>query len=189
MNRKRFKRAVSFVESLAANPIVRLFVRGMIATGWAADRIWSHLRFRALFPHARGCVCHYTVQFKCPEKIQMGTGVVIGPRGVLGAGGGITLGDYVRISSDATIESAGLDLSSGVPYRHQQHPIVIEEGVWIGTRAIVLAGVTVGKFAVVGAGAVVSKDVPPYAIVVGPGMRILPSKVPHDEAAIEAQAQ
>jgi maltose O-acetyltransferase len=189
MSQKKFKRAASLAESLAANSFVRLIVRGLIATGWAVDRVWSHLRFRALFPNAQGCVCHYTAQFKCPEKIHMGTGVVIGPRGVFGGCGGITLGDHVRISSDAIIESSGLDLSSGVPYRHQHRPIVLEEGVWIGTRAIVLAGVTVGKYAVVGAGAVVAKDVPAYAIVVGQGMRILESRVPHSEEPIEAQAK
>jgi acetyltransferase-like isoleucine patch superfamily enzyme len=36
----------------------------------------------------------------------------------------------------------------------------------IGTKAVLLPGVTVGKGAIVGAGAVVTKDVPPFAIVV-----------------------
>lgn len=46
-------------------------------------------------------------------------------------------------------------------------PVLIEDDVWLGANAIVLAGVTVGRGAVVGAGAVVTEDVPPYAIVVG----------------------
>jgi len=44
---------------------------------------------------------------------------------------------------------------------------VIGHDVWIGHGAIILPGVTVGTGAVVGAGAVVSKDVEPYAVVVG----------------------
>lgn len=46
-------------------------------------------------------------------------------------------------------------------------PIKIGNDVWIGTRAIILGGVSIGNGAVVGAGAIVTKDVPPYAIVVG----------------------
>lgn len=46
-------------------------------------------------------------------------------------------------------------------------PITIHEGVWIGTRAIIVGAVTIGKHAVIGAGAVVVKDVPEYSLVVG----------------------
>ncbi|MBE6769136.1 MAG: acetyltransferase [Ruminococcaceae bacterium] len=45
--------------------------------------------------------------------------------------------------------------------------VIIEEGCWIGTRAIILKGVTIGRGSVIGAGAVVTKDVPPYSIYVG----------------------
>lgn len=45
--------------------------------------------------------------------------------------------------------------------------------VWIGHGALLIAGVTVGTGAVVGAGAVVTRDVPPYAIVVGAPARVI----------------
>lgn len=47
------------------------------------------------------------------------------------------------------------------------NPIVIADDVWIGANVSILAGVTIGKHAVVGAGSVVTKDVPPYSVVVG----------------------
>lgn len=51
-------------------------------------------------------------------------------------------------------------------------PVIIENDVWIGFRAMIMDGVKVGSGAVVAAGAVVTKDVPPYAIVGG-----VPAKV------------
>lgn len=45
--------------------------------------------------------------------------------------------------------------------------------VWVGANAVVLKGKTIGDGAIVGASSVVTKDVPPYAIVVGNPARIL----------------
>lgn len=59
--------------------------------------------------------------------------------------------------------------------RNFDRDVVIEEGCWIGTRAIILKGVTIGKGSVIGAGAVVTKSVPPYSVYVGtPPMKIFP---------------
>ncbi len=49
----------------------------------------------------------------------------------------------------------------------KEAPVVIEDDVWLATRAMILRGVTVGRGAVVAAGAVVTKDVPPYTLVAG----------------------
>jgi acetyltransferase-like isoleucine patch superfamily enzyme len=45
--------------------------------------------------------------------------------------------------------------------------------VWIGLRTTVMSGVTIGHGAVVGACAVVTRDVPPYAVVVGNPARVV----------------
>jgi acetyltransferase-like isoleucine patch superfamily enzyme len=182
---KRFRRVSRVIQSVATSAALRHPIRGLIAAGWACGRVWSHLRFRALFPSSERSVGHYSVQFKYPERIQMGAGVAIGSRVILGAMGGIRIGNFVRISSDVIIETGGLDLNTPVPYQHQAKPIVIEEGAWIGTRATILSGVTIGKYAVIGAGTVVSKSVPAHAIVVGAGMRILEAQVPEASAQLE----
>jgi len=44
-------------------------------------------------------------------------------------------------------------------------PIVIEDDVWIGARAIILKGVHIGQGAVVAAGALVTSDVPARTVV------------------------
>ena len=55
----------------------------------------------------------------------------------------------------------------------RDHHVTLGHDVWIGHGAIVLPGVSIGNGAAIGAGAVVSRDVAPYAIVVGVPGRVL----------------
>jgi acetyltransferase-like isoleucine patch superfamily enzyme len=52
-------------------------------------------------------------------------------------------------------------------------PVIIEDHVWIGSRAIILPGVVVGHHSVIGAGSVVAKDVPANCLAVGSPARIV----------------
>ena len=54
--------------------------------------------------------------------------------------------------------------------------IIIEDDVWIGTHAVILAGVTVGAHSVIGAGSVVTKDIPPYSIAVGVPAKVIATR-------------
>ena len=54
-------------------------------------------------------------------------------------------------------------------------PVYIKKGVWISAGAIILPGVTIGEYSVIAAGAVVTKDVPPYSMVVGIPAKIVKS--------------
>ena len=51
--------------------------------------------------------------------------------------------------------------------------VIIEEDVWVGTRAIILSGVTLGRGCIVGANSLVNKSIPPYALVAGTPAKIL----------------
>lgn len=52
-------------------------------------------------------------------------------------------------------------------------PIIIEDDCWLGFSCEILSGVHIGKHSIVAARAVVTKDVPPYSIVVGNPARII----------------
>jgi acetyltransferase-like isoleucine patch superfamily enzyme len=46
-------------------------------------------------------------------------------------------------------------------------PVIIKDGVFIGTGAIILKGVTIGTESVIGAGSVVTKNIPDYEVWAG----------------------
>ena len=68
------------------------------------------------------------------------------------------------INADGTLKSASDWEAVGV---------TVERGAAIGARAVCVAPVRIGAWACVGAGAVVTRDVAPYALVVGvPARRV-----------------
>ena len=54
--------------------------------------------------------------------------------------------------------------------------VVIEDGVWIGARAVILDGVRICKNSIVAAGSIVNKDVPAYSIVAGVPAKVIKNR-------------
>lgn len=77
--------------------------------------------------------------------------------------------DWITTSSQlwgpVTPEIADLHMNMGHP--SCKGDIVIENDVWIGAKSTIMSGVKIHNGAVVGANSTITKDVPPYAIVVG----------------------
>jgi maltose O-acetyltransferase len=161
-------------EVLLGSRLSRAPILAVIYVSRQLGRVASKARLLALAPHARGVTCHWSVEIKHPENITFGHAVIIGPDCTLGAFGRIILGNHVRLSKGVTIETAGLDLSTPPPFRHTSQQITIEDGVWLGTDAIILGGVTIGHGSIIGAGAIVSRNVEPRSIVTTSAMRVRP---------------
>ncbi|WP_192763865.1 sugar O-acetyltransferase [Actinomadura algeriensis] len=87
----------------------------------------------------------------------------------------ITIGDDVQIGPNVQLltPTHPLDPAQRRAKLEAAAPIVIEDNVWIGGGAIVLAGVTIGANSVIGAGAVVTRDVPPDVVAVGSPARVI----------------
>ena len=150
--------------------------------GGKALGLMSRIKTGILFADAatKDCYIYWNTRVKYPENIFLGKSVRIGSDCVLGAMGGISLGNNVRVSKGVIIETGGLDFSGDAPYLHVAKPIRIEDGVWIGANAIILGGVTIGRNAVVGAGAVVTRDVSENSIAAGNPARTVRSRLqPH----------
>lgn len=91
---------------------------------------------------------------------------------------------YSVISSGCIIVPSRHVPSVGVPFYYatkyhigdSDSDIHIEEDCWIGAGSILLPGITIGRGAIVGAGSVVTKNVPPYSVVVGTPAKIISVK-------------
>ena len=116
------------------------------------------------------------------RTVEHGASITIGNNvGISGctisSGRSIIIGDNVLIGSGALISDGDAhaldpeDRRAG--HGGNRAPVVIEEDVFIGARAIILKGVNIGKGAVIGAGAVVAKNIPPYSVVVGNPAKII----------------
>lgn len=96
----------------------------------------------------------------------------------------VTIGAYCSIAAGVKFFPGGnhrADWVSTYPFRvkltlpgaytdghpYSKGPITVGNDVWIGRDATILSGVTIGDGAVIGANSVVTKDVRPYAVVVG----------------------
>ena len=45
--------------------------------------------------------------------------------------------------------------------------VIIGDNAWLGEGCVILPGITIGSHAIIGANAVVTRDIPPYTVVVG----------------------
>jgi acetyltransferase-like isoleucine patch superfamily enzyme/dTDP-4-dehydrorhamnose 3,5-epimerase-like enzyme len=95
--------------------------------------------------------------------------VVVGDRVTIKCGvqlwDGIILEDDVFVGPNVTFTNDHFPRSKHYPATFPK--TVVRSGASIGANATILPGLTIGRCAMVGAGAVVTKNVPPYAIVVG----------------------
>jgi acetyltransferase-like isoleucine patch superfamily enzyme len=101
----------------------------------------------------------------------------------------VHVGNYSSLSAHVTIVGSDHIFDKpGTPIVFSGRPpscvTRIGHDVLIGHGAILLRGITIGNGAVVGAGAVVTKDVPPYAIVVGIPARILRYRFDEQDRAV-----
>jgi maltose O-acetyltransferase len=87
----------------------------------------------------------------------------------------IAIGDEVQIAPGVHIYTATHPVEAQVRRSGLECalPVSIEDGVWLGGRAIVCPGVTIGANTVVGAGSVVTRDLPSNVVAVGSPCRVI----------------
>ncbi len=113
-----------------------------------------------------GSVIHTGARFYNPGNIKIGEDSIIGEKVVLDGRDKLVIGNHVDIASEVMIYNSEHDIESS-SFQAIHKPVVVQDYVFIGPRAIILPGVTIGKGAVVAAGAVVTKNVDAFQIVGG----------------------
>jgi maltose O-acetyltransferase len=102
-------------------------------------------------------------------RLVLGRGTFVN-RGVVFEGlGPIVVGDDCFFGPEAMVITSHhpRDERGRVAKRSIYQPVVVEDGAWIGARAVLLPGVTIGAGTVVAAGAVVTRDQGPGLVVAG----------------------
>lgn len=91
--------------------------------------------------------------------------------------GGLTIGNDVSIAHGASILTTNHlwnDISTPIKYNEVElKKVVINNDVWVGCGARIMAGVTIGSRSVIAAGAVVTKDVDSSTVVGGCPAKII----------------
>lgn len=114
----------------------------------------------------KGSALHIGTRFYNPANITIGEDSIIGEGAVLDGRDKVMIGNHVDLATEVMIYNAQHDVSDP-SFKAIHAPVIIQDYVFIGPRAIILPGVTIKKGAIVGAGAVVTKDVEEGAIVGG----------------------
>lgn len=133
----------------------------------------------------KGSVIHMHARFYNPSNISIGEDSIIGEFAVLDGRDKLSIGSHVDIASNVMIYNSEHNVHTvhfAAVESIVKAPVVIEDYVFIGPRAIILPGVTLGKGSVVGAGAVVTKPVGAFEIVGGVPAKIIgerKNKDPH----------
>lgn len=146
--------------------------------------IGNYLRYKS-YTHllkslGKDVIFHDGVIIENPENVSIGSHCSLNHRTHIHGLGGVKIGNYVRIAPNVSVVSHNLRYwEKGRPmisHGYEPSEVVIEEDVWIGTGAIILAGVKVKSGSVIGAGAVVIKDVPPNSVVAGVPAKVIKTR-------------
>lgn len=108
-------------------------------------------------------------------KIEIGKNTSINRKCYLDSRGGIKIGNNVSISPEVQLITAEHDIND-ISFKYVTNSIILEDFVFIGTRAIILPGVHLGKGCVVAAGAVVTKSFSEYSVVAGVPAKIISTR-------------
>lgn len=106
-------------------------------------------------------------------RIEIGNHTFINYGSSIAARASVKVGSYCHLGHYTFV----MDNDQHDVVRHTElprsEPVVIEDHVWIGSKAVILPGVRIGSRAVIGAGSIVTKDVPARCVAAGNPARVL----------------
>ncbi|HAE13457.1 MAG: N-acetyltransferase [Chitinophagales bacterium] len=120
--------------------------------------------------------CHLMPGCTIGKNCSLGQNVVVMPDVILGNGvkvqnnvslyTGVICEDDVFLGPSMVFTNV-LNPRAAVSRKDEYRTTLVRKGATIGANATIICGITIGAYAFIGAGAVVTKDVLPYALVIG----------------------
>ena len=139
--------------------------------------IWIHRISHTLWTHRLFFLARFVSHIsRFMTGVEIHPGAKIGRRFFIDHGMGVVIGETAEVGDDVLMYM-GTVLGGTSLEKVKRHP-TIEDGVVIGSGAIVLGPVTIGRRAKIGAGSVVVRSVPAGATVVGVPGRIAEPECP-----------
>lgn len=134
----------------------------------------------------RNAILEYPLRFEHPQNVYIEDNVKIrsGCQIINSASEKVIIKKYTAIAVGCTMITNTHKSVVTIPHillgashiNDKSTDIIIEEDVWIGANVTLLAGAHLRRGCIVGAGAIVSKEIPPYAVVVGAPAKIISKK-------------
>ena len=133
----------------------------------AGTKIWINVQVREGARIGRNCVLS--------KDVYVDHGVVIGDdckiQNSVSVYSGVTLEDGVFVGPNACFTNDRVPRARNPDW--QVTETLVQHGASIGANATIVCGVTIGEYAMIGAGSVVTRDVEPFALVMGnPARRV-----------------
>lgn len=127
----------------------------------AGTKVWVNVQIRENARIGAGCILS--------KDVYVDHAVSIGERckiqNSVSVYHGVTIGDDVFVGPNACFTNDRVPRAFNADWKIT--PTRVERGASIGANATVVCGVTIGEYAMVAAGSVVTRDVPPYTLVMG----------------------
>lgn len=133
----------------------------------AGTKVWINVQIREQARIGEACILSkdvyidhaVTVGHRC--KIQNSVSVYHG----------VDIGNDVFVGPNVAFTNDRIPRAFNAEWRIT--PTRVEHGASIGANATIICGITIGEYAMVAAGSVVTKDVPPFTLVMGNPARVV----------------
>lgn len=124
----------------------------------------------------KGLVIKNNVCIKFPWKLTLGDNVWLGEGCWIDNLDKVTIGNNVCISQGALLLTGNHDYTSK-SFDYRNAPIIVEDGAWIGAKAVVCPGVTVRSHAILTVASIVTKEMEAYGIYQGNPAKIIRKRI------------
>jgi acetyltransferase-like isoleucine patch superfamily enzyme len=130
-------------------------------------KVWINVQVREGARIGRNCILSKDVYVD--HGVEIGNGCKI--QNGVSLYNGVTIEDDVFVGPNACFTNDKVPRANNPDW--QVTPTCVRRGASIGANATIVCGVEIGKYAMLAAGSVVTKDVPPFALVMGNPARVV----------------